>query len=94
MASADARPASFADVQRILSERCHACHAAHPTFPGIAEAPKGVTFDTPQQIALLAPQIYAQVVATQAMPLGNVTEITEQERQVIAAWIAGGAFPR
>ena len=89
--SAGAHPASFAEVQRIVGARCHVCHAARPSFPDIAEAPKGVMFDTPDQIALLAPQIYAQAVATRAMPLGNVTEITEAERQAIGAWVADGA---
>ena len=28
---------------------------------------------------------------THAMPPGNITEITPEERQVLAAWIAGGA---
>jgi uncharacterized membrane protein len=30
-------------------------------------------------------------VRTRAMPPGNITEITDQERQIIAAWIAAGA---
>ena len=32
-----------------------------------------------------------QAVLTHAMPPGNVTEITPEERQVLAAWIADGA---
>jgi uncharacterized membrane protein len=28
---------------------------------------------------------------TRIMPLGNVTQMTEQERAVIAAWVASGA---
>jgi uncharacterized membrane protein len=91
--AADAAPVTFGDVERIVDARCHVCHAARPRFPGIAQAPKGVMFDSPVQIALLAPQILAQAVTTRAMPLNNVTGITEQERRDLAAWIGAGAKP-
>ncbi|MND95001.1 hypothetical protein D3C80_872410 [compost metagenome] len=54
-------------------------------------APAGVMFDTPQQIKQMAPRIQAQAVATQIMPLGNITQMTQQERDMIGAWIAKGA---
>jgi uncharacterized membrane protein len=38
-----------------------------------------------------AERSYVQVVVTRMMPLGNVTQITEQERAVLAAWIKAGA---
>jgi uncharacterized membrane protein len=50
-----------------------------------------VIFDTPDQIQKEAQRIYAQAVATEAMPIGNITEMTEAERQVLAAWHAAGA---
>jgi uncharacterized membrane protein len=86
--------ATFAEVQRIVGERCQPCHAAHPTYAGLDEAPKGVLLDTPTRIATLAPQILTQAVVTRAMPLGNVTNITEAERGVLAQWIQAGAAPR
>ncbi len=86
-------PANFAEISRIITERCSVCHAARPSYPGFDEAPKGVMLDTPQRIALLAPRIYAQAVLTRAMPLNNITNITEAERQAIAAWVAAGAKP-
>jgi uncharacterized membrane protein len=67
------------------------CHAARPKFPGFAEAPKGVMFDTPAQIKRHSPQIMAQAVKTHAMPLGNVTAITETERSVLGSWIVAGS---
>ena len=60
-------------------------------FPGFAEAPKGVMFDTPAQIKRLAPQIMTQAVKTRTMPLGNVTEITEAERSALGSWIVAGS---
>ena len=86
-----AHPVVFADVQHVVEQRCHVCHAAKPKFPGIVEAPKGVMFDTPAQIQKQAQQIMAQAVKTRVMPLGNVTEITDEERGVLGAWIAAGA---
>jgi uncharacterized membrane protein len=81
----------FADVQQIVDQRCHVCHAAKPRFPGFAEAPKGIMFDTPAQIQKLAPQIMAQAVKTHTMPLGNITEITDAERAELGAWIVAGS---
>jgi uncharacterized membrane protein len=89
--TASAGAVRFAEVRPIIDQRCHVCHAARPQFPGFAEAPKGVMFDTPAEIQRLAPQIMAQAVTTHTMPLGNVTGITDDERAVLGGWIAAGA---
>ena len=86
-----ASPISFAQIQPIVAQRCAVCHSSHPTQPGFAIAPAGVLLDTPQEIAANAPRIYAQAVQTQAMPLGNATHITKQERALLGAWITQGA---
>jgi uncharacterized membrane protein len=86
-----AAPVQFAQVQQIIQTRCQVCHSAVPHFQGISEPPKGVTFDSPAQIAALAPQIYAQAVASHAMPLNNLTAITDQERHILGAWITAGS---
>jgi uncharacterized membrane protein len=54
-------------------------------------APKGVMLDTPERIAAHAREIALQAVHTHAMPPGNVTEITPEERAVLAAWVEAGA---
>jgi uncharacterized membrane protein len=92
-AKSGALPANvkFADVQDIVLSRCSMCHSNNPGFPGIATAPKGVQLDDPAQIKLHARMIAINAVKSHAMPPGNVTEITPQERQVLAAWIAEGA---
>jgi uncharacterized membrane protein len=83
--------ASFAEVQRIVEARCQVCHSAKPRFAGMTEAPKGIMFDDPHQIAALAPQIYVQAVQSRAMPLNNLTGITEDERRTLGAWISAGS---
>jgi len=81
---------AFAEVQAITASHCAACHAARPTFDGIAAAPKGVMLETPQQLRRWAAAMRQQV-QTEAMPPGNVTEITAEERAKLLAWIAAGA---
>ncbi|HNH64159.1 MAG TPA: urate hydroxylase PuuD, partial [Thauera aminoaromatica] len=81
---------SFATVKAIMAQRCIACHADKPTFEGFAQAPKGVMLQTPEQIAAHA-VMSAQTVASGYMPLGNLTAITEEEREKIAIWFAQGA---
>lgn len=78
----------LADIQPILQQRCVACHSAHPTLMG--SAPAGVLFDTPQEISTNAQRLYEQAVVLKAMPLGNVTKMTPDEREKIAAWFNGG----
>ncbi|WP_337056968.1 urate hydroxylase PuuD [Pseudomonas sp. USHLN015] len=90
-AQANAGGADFDKVHSVIQERCSVCHSAKPTSPMFTAAPGGVMFDTPQQIQALAPKIQAQAVATQIMPLGNITQMTQAERDLIGSWIAEGA---
>ncbi|MBD1587356.1 urate hydroxylase PuuD [Pseudomonas typographi] len=93
--AAQATPASgsggFAKVHSVIKERCTVCHSANPTSSLFSSAPAGVMFDTPEQIQQMAARIQAQAVASQIMPLGNVTQMTPEERQLIGDWIANGA---
>jgi uncharacterized membrane protein len=82
---------SFAEVQAIVARRCVACHAEHPTQEGFAVAPKNVMLDSPEQIRTQAAKIYEQAVATRAMPIGNLTGMTDAERATVSAWYAANA---
>ena len=62
------------------------CHAAEPVYEGISRAPKGVMLDSDAQIAAHAREIYLQAGRSHAMPPGNVTEITPDERALLVAW--------
>ncbi len=81
----------FDKVHGVIQERCAVCHSAKPTSPLFSTAPAGIMFDTPQQIQQLAPRIQAQAVASQIMPLGNITQMTQDERNLVGQWIANGA---
>jgi uncharacterized membrane protein len=79
----------FAQVASIVERRCAACHSDHPTK--VDAAPRGIKLDTPEEIKAEAQAIEQQAVQTKAMPLGNVTGMTQAERDVLGRWIAEGA---
>jgi len=79
----------IADIMPVLQQRCVACHSAKPTLMG--SAPAGVMFDTPDEVSKNAQRIYEQAVRLKAMPIGNVTHMTDDERVKLAAWFEGGA---
>ncbi|MET0981540.1 MAG: urate hydroxylase PuuD [Telluria sp.] len=83
--------AQFAQVRAIVDQRCVSCHAAQPTQPGFATAPAGVLLDSPQHIAQHAARIYQQTVQLKAMPLANLTHMTDAERAQVGAWFEAGA---
>jgi uncharacterized membrane protein len=76
----------FTQVAQIVEQRCAACHSQHPTK--VDAAPRGIKLDTPQEIKAQASAIEQQAVQTQAMPLGNVTGMTQAERDLLGRWIA------
>ncbi|HEY1609549.1 MAG TPA: hypothetical protein VGG24_09800, partial [Paraburkholderia sp.] len=87
--AANAPVPTLAQIMPILQQRCAACHSAHPTLMGAA--PAGVMFDTQAEVTQNAQGLYQQAVTLKAMPLGNVTKMTDAERQQIAAWFERGA---
>ena len=90
-AAAPDEPVTFAMAEEIVLGRCSMCHMAEPVWEGIASPPKYVMLDTPEHILAHAQQIYLQAAHTHAMPPGNVTEITPEERKVLALWVESGA---
>ncbi len=86
-AAAVERP-DFAAVEEIVTARCSMCHAAEPVWAGIAAAPKGIRLDTAEMTRRHAALIELNAVRSNAMPPGNVTDMTAEERAVLAAWRA------
>ena len=82
-------PVSFAQVQQVVEARCVACHAAHPTLMPVPG--KGIMLDSKALILQHAPQIYQQAVVQKAMPMGNLTNITDEERGLLGRWFEEGA---
>jgi uncharacterized membrane protein len=80
----------FVRIQAIVAQRCISCHSPNPTQSGFTAAPNGLLLDTPERILAHTEQMRQQI-ATRAMPLGNITGITEEERTEMLTWIDRGA---
>ena len=76
----------FSQVATVIEQRCSTCHAQKPTQLGFAAAPKGYMYETPKQIKAQMAQIYQQAVVLKAMPIGNLTGMTDEERQLVSTW--------
>jgi uncharacterized membrane protein len=78
---------SDAQIQEVINARCTSCHASKPTQAGFAAAPLGLLLETEDQVRNNAANI-ARVVATRYMPIGNLTQMTDAERELVAQWYA------
>ena len=76
-----------AEALAIVHKHCLACHAAKPTHPAFDKPPNGVTLETIADLKTYAPRIYAQTVQNKAMPLGNQTHMTDDERAALGRWL-------
>ena len=76
----------FPAVKDAIATRCSMCHAAEPVYEGIARAPNGVILESDAEIAARAREIYIQAGRSHAMPPGNLTDMTADERRLLAAW--------
>jgi uncharacterized membrane protein len=74
-------PVPFEQVQEVIAQRCTSCHAG-------ASAPLGIRLETEFEIEARAADIERQAVLTRAMPPGNATGMTEEERALLGAWVA------
>ena len=76
-------------ARAVIEHRCTTCHARVPTHPAFPAAPGGVILETEEQILAEANRIYQQTVVTKVMPIGNLTGITDEERQLLDHWYQG-----
>ena len=91
---AAATPVTFARIFPVVEQRCAFCHSLHPRSTQFTSAPRGIVFDTPQQIVSQAELIKTVAVDSTLMPFGNATHMTPAERRLLGAWIAAGANVR
>jgi uncharacterized membrane protein len=82
--TANVAPVAFAQVKSVLEQRCYMCH-------GETAQMKGIRLDQTDGVRANAQGVFQQVTVTRQMPLNNATQITEEERQLIARWYNGGA---
>jgi uncharacterized membrane protein len=80
---------STAEVMPVIQARCVTCHAVEPDHAGFAAAPLGVLLDREEAVELQDLIIFNAVVVRQSMPLANATNMSDEERELIARWYAG-----
>ena len=76
-------------IRPVIASRCTTCHSQNPTHIAFPAAPSGVVLDTDEEIVAEALRIHQQTVVLKAMPIGNLTEISAEERALIDAWYQG-----
>lgn len=79
----------FPQVEATVAARCVACHSVSPTMPGFGSAPRGIRYDSADQIRADALRIYVNVVQLEFMPYGNRTAMTAAERDLVRRWYEG-----
>ena len=75
-------------ADEIVISRCSMCHSQEPAWGTMNYPGRGVLLDTPEAIRARKRQIAVVAVLSRAMPPGNITEITADERELLANWIA------
>jgi uncharacterized membrane protein len=74
----------YADVQKVIAQRCYLCHGAQVQM-------KNIRLDSPADLKSHAQQVYQQAVVAKTMPFNNATGITDAERALIGKWFESGA---
>jgi len=72
-------------IMSIIDARCTSCHSSTPTQAGFNEAPRGIVFDSEHAVLAWGISI-GRAVESGFMPLANVTEMTDDERQQVVDW--------
>jgi uncharacterized membrane protein len=72
----------------ITLSRCSSCHAEKPTDPTVKAPPKNVVLESLDDLRRHSTQVMIQAVNSRAMPMGNKTKITPEERAMLGAWLA------
>jgi uncharacterized membrane protein len=85
----DAVAVNFDQVRTVMLARCTTCHAEAPEHPAFQAPPLGVMLDTDERIMAEAARVHQQTVVTRVMPIGNLTSMTLEERQIIDRWYQG-----
>lgn len=75
------------EALQIVVSRCTGCHASEPALMGLTEAPKGFKLESMADLVKHADAVRAQAVTAKTMPLGNLTQMTDEERALLGRWL-------
>ena len=80
-----------AEIMPVVQARCTGCHAQQPTQAGFTAPPLGVVLENADDLETAAERVYQSAVVTQIMPIGNLTGMTEEERELLSHWYTGNS---
>ena len=78
---------SDVEVMTIVQKHCTTCHAENPKNEYFDAPPKAIVLENIDQLGRHGKQVVLFAVQTRAMPLGNETGMTEDERLKLGAWV-------
>lgn len=78
---------SDSEILQITTTHCSTCHAPSPRHESFDEAPKNIELVTTSDLEKYADLVMAQSVHSDAMPLGNESGMTQEERDKLGAWL-------
>ena len=84
--SAFAAEVSDAQALGIVQKHCGPCQARNPTHAAFDKPPKDIVLDTTADLKKYAARVLEQV-EDRTMPLGNETDMTDEDRETLARWI-------
>jgi uncharacterized membrane protein len=74
-------------AMQIVSQHCTVCHASKPSQQGFSGAPQGIMLETVDQVLQHRVKVVQQAYELKAMPIGNITNMTDEERMLLKIWL-------
>lgn len=81
------RVVEFSEINSIVQARCLSCHSSANTDDVYKVAPRGILFETKNQLLAFKEKLRIHVVLAKSMPLMNKTNMTDDERNVFKKWL-------
>lgn len=71
----------------IVAEHCTVCHASNPSHPAFSAPPSGIILNSLADVTAQRDRVLAVAVNTEYMPLGNLTGMSPEQRQLLGQWL-------
>lgn len=83
-------PIEVSDEQAwaIVQTHCTECHATTPTSELFSAPPAGFLLESIQQTKMAKAKVLQRTVLVRDMPLGNMTQMTDEERALLGQWLS------
>jgi uncharacterized membrane protein len=88
-ASGAAQAAELSDIEALalVQKHCTPCHARNPAHPAFTTPPKNIVLETLGDLRKDAARVLEQAVEDRTMPLGNETDMTDDDRAALGRWL-------